>query len=409
MTQEQDAKQLFSARKNAIAKEKRYYNKFIFNGHFSVFLVILLGAFILGYGDWLKSIPKNINYALIASVIVAITSMFPLRTLLKDADRLFLLPFEKHMSIYISYSLNYSYIARVGLQIIMIIILFPLFYVLNNKTYDFYILFAVLMLILPYVGLLLKWQWYKYRLESWSLHTLLFILYTSSYYVALDAKQIASVTSILLIIGLVMLLKAQNKNQLFPWERLIKSEQQHHMNYYKFVNMFTDVKHLKETAVRRSYLDPLLGTPKSKQFNENYMYLYLFKRSFARGKDAFNIILRLVLIALILMFWLNHPVVTVIIGSLFMYIILLQMAQFYTQQAYGLSQQVWPSSDTKVIKGYEQFLYRLMVIVGILFVIVYVITFPMYSYFGLLFFLVGWLTIRNVIKKLKYQEALLKD
>ena len=41
------ATSLFKSRLNTIQKEKRYYNKFIFNGHFSVFLLILLGAFIL--------------------------------------------------------------------------------------------------------------------------------------------------------------------------------------------------------------------------------------------------------------------------------------------------------------------------------------------------------------------------
>ena len=53
------------------------------------------------------------------------------------------------------------------------------------------------------------------------------------------------------------------------------------------------------------------------------------------------------------MVWLSQPVVSLIIGSLFMYIILLQMSQFYTQQAYGLWPQVWPVSDTKVIAGYQ--------------------------------------------------------
>ncbi|OEL05144.1 ABC transporter permease EcsB [Staphylococcus casei] len=405
----QNAKQLFSKRKQEIKKEKSYYNKFIFNGHFSVFLVIMLGAFILGYGDWLKAIPKGVNYALIASVILAITSMFPIRTLLKDADRLFLLPFEKHMTDYMKHSLLYSYFSRIGFQILVVIVLFPLFYVINNKTYDFYILFAILSLLFPYLGLLLKWQWYKYRLEGWSIYVLLFIIFTSGYYVALEPKQISSVTAIFILVGLFLLLRNQNKTQLFPWERMIKSEQQHHMNYYKFVNMFTDVKHLKETAVRRNYLDPFLNTPKYKRFNKNYMYLYLFVRSFARGKDAFNIILRLVIIALVLMLWLQHPIITLIIGSLFMYIILLQMAQFYTQQAYGLWPQVWPVTDSKVIKGYEQFLNRLMLSIGILFIIAYTIVFPQYCYFSLLFLLVGWLTIRNVIKKLKYQETLLRD
>ena len=30
-------------------------------------------------------------------------------------------------------------------------------------------------------------------------------------------------------------------------------------------------------------------------------------------------------------------------------------------------------------------------------------------FFAVLFFIVGWLTIRNTIKKLKYQETLLRD
>ena len=42
--------------------------------------------------------------------------------------------------------------------------------------------------------------------------------------------------------------------------------------------MFTDVKHLKETAVRRRYLDPLLVTQKATRFNAKNMYLFLFTR-----------------------------------------------------------------------------------------------------------------------------------
>ncbi|RIO82900.1 ABC transporter permease EcsB [Staphylococcus gallinarum] len=404
-----NAKQLFIQRKREIAKEKRYYNKFIFNGHFSVFLVILLGAFIMGYAGWLQSIPKHINYALIASVDMAVISIFPIRTLLKDADRLFLLPFEKHMSEYMKQSISYSYFTRIGLQILMIVILFPLFYVLNGQTFGFYVIFAILALLLPLLGLVLKWLWYKYKLESWSLYTLLLIIYTSSYYVALGVKSIASIAAVFILIGLAFILYKSTNKHLFPWEKLIKIEQQHHMNYYKFVNMFTDVKHLKETAVRRSYLDPLLTTPKQKKFNAQHMYLYLFTRSFARGKDAFHIILRLVVIAIILIIWLQQPVVALIIGSLFMYIILLQMAQFYTQQAYGLWPQVWPVPDSKVIRGYEQFLNRLMFIIGIIFLIVYFIVNPTYGFAGVIFFLVGWLTVRNVVKKLKYQETLLRD
>ena len=43
----------------------------------------------MGYGEWLKHIPKHIDYALITSMIIAIASLFPLRTLLKEADQIF--------------------------------------------------------------------------------------------------------------------------------------------------------------------------------------------------------------------------------------------------------------------------------------------------------------------------------
>ena len=67
-----------------------------------VFLLILLGAFIFGYGEWLKHIPTNINFALIAAVIVALTSIFPMRPLLKEADKIFYYHLKTHVSIYAS-------------------------------------------------------------------------------------------------------------------------------------------------------------------------------------------------------------------------------------------------------------------------------------------------------------------
>ena len=63
-----------------------------------------------------------------------------------------------------------------------------------------------------------------------------------------------------------------------------------------------------------------------------------------------------------------------------MYITLLQMSQFYTQQAYGLWPQVWPVSDVEVIKGYEKFLYRLMLIIGIIFSIAFISIYPIFLF-----------------------------
>ncbi|WP_412521310.1 ABC transporter permease EcsB [Staphylococcus simulans] len=400
---------LFNQRRSAISKEKAYYNKFIFNGHFSVFLLILFGVFILGYGNWLKHIPTGIPYAILASIAVAVISIFPLRTLFKEADRLFLLPFERHMHSYLKYSIAYSYFNRIVLQVAVLIVLFPLFNRLEQGNLLYFILFAVIAVIYPYLGLIAKLEWIQAKRPVWLIQLLQCLIFAMTYIVILGAHQWLGVLLVVLFAAWIVVLKKKNEKQLLPWETLIAIEQQHHMNYYKFVNMFTDVKHLRSAAVRRRYLDVLLPRPRSNQYNAKHMYLFLFKRSFLRGKDAFNIILRLVIITLVLMIWLANQWISLIVGGLFMYIILLQTAQFYTQQAYGLWPQVWPVPEERVIQGYGQFLYHIMFGTGVILTLTYAILFPTQFYLAILFFIVGWLTIRNIIKKLKYQEALLKD
>ena len=92
-----------------------------------------------------------------------------------------------------------------------------------------------------------------------------------------------------------------------------------------------------------------------------------------------------------------------------MYIILLQTAQFYTtQQAYGLWPQVWPVPEENVIKGYGQFLYHIIRYWNHISCHLYDFI-PSTIICRLIFFIVGWLTIRNIIKKLEYQETLLRD
>ncbi|WAE40424.1 ABC transporter permease [Staphylococcus pasteuri] len=404
-----EATTLFRKRQKAIRKEKNYYNKFIFNGHFTVFLLILFGAFIMGYGEWLKHIPQHIDYALITSIIIALLSLFPLRTLLKEADQIFLLPFEKYMKRYMTLSINYSYFTRIMMLLLILIVPFPLFYQLSESNIQYYIAFALVALLTPYIVLHLRWSLYQLGVSTWIVNVSFFIILSLNFYIILGLHSYLGILITIAMAVLIVVLKGKVAKQLYPWERMIAIEQRHHTNYYKFVNMFTDVKHLRETAVRRSYLDFILPVPKGKKFNANQMYLYLFMRSFVRGRDAFSIIIRLMLIAVVLIIWLSHPIVGILIGSLFMYITLLQMSQFYTQQAYGLWPQVWPAPDTIVIKGYEKFLYRLMIVIGVVFTIAFSIMNPTLFFFSIVFFLVGYLTIRSTIKKLKYQETLLRD
>lgn len=404
-----DAKTLYNLRQKEEVLEKLKYNKFIFNGHFLIFLTIMLGAFALGYSNWLKDIPQNINYRLIVSLVLSICSIFPMRTLFREADKLYLLPFEKHLSTYIKKAITYSYINRLYLPVVILVIGLPLFYQLLGSEFHLYITVMVLSFIFPILGLVIKWFWLKYGLEIWGVNVLLFIVFASGYYTTFKVGMLSGLLSIVILIALIILMENINRGTFYQWETLVSLEHNHKMNYYKFVNMFTDVKVLNERTVRRRYLDVFLKVPRSKKFNQDYMYKYLFVRSFARGKDAFFIVLRFLIIGLLLIWWIDQSVISAILGALIMYLLILQLSQFYKQQAYGLWPQVWPVSEHQVIKGYHQFLINMMLILGVILSIIYIVKFLSTTYFVVVFFIVGWLTIDSSIKKIKKHQELLRD
>ncbi|MDC5694688.1 ABC transporter permease [Mammaliicoccus sciuri] len=404
-----DVNTLYKIRQREEVLEKMNYNKFIFNGHFLIFLTIMIGAFALGYSNWLKDIPQNINYRLIFSVILSICSIFPMRTFFREADKLYLLPFEKHLTLYIRKALTYSYFNRLYLPVVILVIGLPLFYQLMGGKFYLYITVMILSFIFPILGLMMKWFWLKYGLEIWGINVLLFIVYASGYYTTLKVGALSGLLSIVVLIALIILLENINRGTFYQWETLIAIEHNHKMNYYKFVNMFTDVKVLNERTVRRRYLDVFLKVPSPKKFNQNYMYKFLFVRSFARGKDAFFIVLRLLIIGLVLIWWIDQPVISAILGALIMYLLILQLSQFYKQRAYGLWPQVWPVSEGQVVKGYHQFLINIMIVLGIILSIIYILKFVTAIYFVILFFIVGWLTIDSSIKKIKKHQELLRD
>lgn len=404
-----DVNTLYKVRQREEVLEKMNYNKFIFNGHFLIFITIMIGAFALGYSNWLKDIPQNINYRLIFSVILSICSIFPMRTFFREADKLYLLPFEKHLTLYIRKALTYSYFNRLYLPVVILVIGLPLFYQLMGGKFYLYITVMVLSFIFPILGLMMKWFWLKYGLEIWGINVLLFIVYASGYYTTLKVGALSGLLSIVVLIALIILLENINRGTFYQWETLITIEHNHKMNYYKFVNMFTDVKVLNERTVRRRYLDVFLKVPSPKKFNQNYMYKFLFVRSFARGKDAFFIVLRLLIIGLVLIWWIDQPFISAILGALIMYLLILQLSQFYKQEAYGLWPQVWPVSEGQVVKGYHQFLINIMLVLGIILSIIYILKFVTAIYFVILFFVVGWLTIDSSIKKIKKHQELLRD
>ena len=402
------ARQLFYDRKARNDKEVAYYSKFIFNGHFIVFLTIAFGALMLQYSQLLKNLPDNVNYNLIIAVILATLTVTPLRTFMKSADSVFLLNFERDMPTYFKYAVMRSGRLRTLLFIVTGGILVPL-YMERTASVTGFICAIVLGVWMIYSGLIMRHLMMTLGITNGYISLLIFLMALSGIYTALEGLPVTIISIILFTISLIYLLNKNAAHRLLNFDYYIDYEHQLNQAQNKLINMFTDVKVLNERTVRRRYLDVFLKVPSPKKFNQNYMYKFLFVRSFARGKDAFFIVLRLLIIGLVLIWWIDQPVISAILGALIMYLLILQLSQFYKQQAYGLWPQVWPVSEGQVVKGYHQFLINIMIVLGIILSIIYILKFVTAIYFVILFFIVGWLTIDSSIKKIKKHQELLRD
>lgn len=149
------ARQLFYDRKVRNDKEVAYYSKFIFNGHFIVFLTIAFGALMLQYSQLLKNLPDNVNYNLIIAVILATLTVTPLRTFMKSADSVFLLNFERDMPAYFKYAVMRSGRLRTLLFIVTGGILVPL-YMERTASVTGFICAIVLGVWMIYSGLIMR-------------------------------------------------------------------------------------------------------------------------------------------------------------------------------------------------------------------------------------------------------------
>ncbi|KAA1039161.1 ABC transporter permease [Macrococcus equipercicus] len=403
-----NAQTLFAKRSNDNRAEVLRYSRFIFNGHFILFLSIAFGALMLQYAELLKHLPKGINYHLIIALLLSLGGIAPLRTYFKEADQVFLLAYERQLKDYVKKSIRAAFIKHAVIWSLFFALLYPLYHAGAHFYFIGMIgayLFGVAAILL---GLLVRWSAMKLGISNLSVNILLFIILMAGIYNSLEGVYFTALTELLFLGGLLYLMNSIAKNYVFKWDDIIDYEQELTQRQYKTINMFTDVKGLKDNVRRRRFLDGLLKQPAA-DYNHEGMFLYLFKRNFARSKDAFWIIIRLVVIGGIVIWLVRQPVIAVIIGIFIVYIIVLQSSQFYKQQAYQLWPQVWPVREQLVMDGFRKFLWQLSLSAALLIALLYIACYPGHFYYAVLFFVIMWWTNQQVMGKLKKKMTLLKD
>lgn len=396
---------LYKSRIEDDIKIRSYYGKYIFNSHFLIFLTIAAGVFLYSLLGILSTMEPTIYLDLIAALIMSLLLLPKYRSLLKEADVLFLPPYEKNMKKYFSYTSQYSFWLNIGLPIVGLVIAILLLSVGHSMLEM--VTFAVMSVILYIMAFTIRRNAINSPITQNTVVGMLIVIHFVSLMLLLQNLLLAA-AGLVLIFGLYFWVdKKQYKN--LDWTTLVNYEAILMQKYYQYVSMFTNVHHISKQYKRRKYFDSLLKQPKPGNFNKSHMYEYLFKRTFLRDNDLPMIILRLLLIFAVAMVWVDQLMLSVIIILFALYIIVLQMSQLYTAQAYLLWPKIWPVKREYIRESYIRFSHKLIFIISMALAVLFIILHPVYFYIAVIFPLWGYLLNSYFSKSVYKKERLLSD
>ncbi|TVT29804.1 ABC transporter permease [Salinicoccus cyprini] len=397
--------QLFRSRLNEDIARRSYYGKFIFNSHFLIFLTITAGFFLYSLLSLLETLEPTLWLDVIAAFLVSILLIPAYRTLLKEADGVFLLPYEAKFGKYLSAADRYSLtlgiikpliggtiavlLLTVGHGLVEIITFIAgaiIFYVMN-----FHIKKAV-------VNSRLSTPWMMAGLIGLSFISLMLIVQSPFWLLPAVA-----------VYWVALVYARRTSHPRLDWNAMIDYEASQLNSYYRNVALFTNVSHIDKQFKRRRYLDPFLWQPKGRAFSKEKMYEYLFYRTFARSHDLPMIILRLILLFGIVMVWIGNLYFSIIIVLFGIYIIVLQMSQIYTAQAYLLWPKVWPVDRGFIQKSYVDYSHKLVLVISVLFSLIFLGIHYEYFFLVILFPLWGYFINRSLSRTVYRKEKELSD
>ncbi len=319
---------LWRERVSSYWNEAIRYLRLIFNSGFlfTIYVLIIIGSYY--YSQMLDWLPETFPAVWVFTIVFTwLLTRSRVRTFVKHADLVFLLPYEAKLTSYFRASLLYSFLLQVSVLSVVMIVLGPLFFLRIGE--DFWFTLALLFIVKAWNVIT---SWNEQRLPSEEErrgHLLLRGMVNGVFcYLLFTGAGFGYVAALFgIMAGLLFLYyRPLARRRSLKWEHLINVEQQMVMFFYRIANAFTDVPQLKRQIRERRYLNGLLPILGDKQQS---IFHYLFARSFLRSNDYFGIYLRLVFVCALLLYVLPTGWLQLIVLILFMHMVMMQLSTLW--------------------------------------------------------------------------------
>ena len=296
-------KDLFLKRKQAFRKECVGYLRYVLNDHFVLFLLVLIGFLAYQYSQLLQHFPEN-HWPILLFLVIVSTLLLAwggIATYMEGPDKLFLLVSEEEVKSHLKGQTVRSLVFWLFVQTLFLLLFVPLFLAMGYG----------LPVFLIYVVLLGAGKYLLFRQKA------------SKFYTETGLN----------------------------WDYVIAQESKRKQVLLRFFALFTQVKGVSNSVKRRAYLDFILRTVQ-KVPSKIWQNLYL--RSYLRNGDLFALSLRLLLLSLLALLFIEQAWIATAVVVLFNYLLLFQLLALYHAFDYQYLTQLFPLEKGEKEKGLKQ-------------------------------------------------------
>lgn len=364
---------LFKERFSNHQKQLAKYAKVVFNDHFVLLLLVALGAGGLAYSEYVETVEEGaiIPRVILSIVLILFLSMGKMGTLLKEADKVFLLPKEREMAPVFRRAL-YRSLALFGFFIALLsAVSMPLLEATGVLSFNQWPYFFLHLLSLKAVDLLIQLDYFTVhkKIKGKPRNFLSFIVILSGVVLSIFGGGYYDLLfSFSLALGLWFNMRfIWSKERRFEWETMIETEEKRILQMYQFINLFTDVPQVSSHTKRLKFLDKWIAWQSKRKKN---IYYYYFSRVFYRNTVYSGLVLRLTCMGSILLFLAPTPLMGSILSMVMLYMIGFQLIPLQHTVNNQIQFQLYPIKATGKIKAIQQFIIEVLGIISIIFTII---------------------------------------
>ena len=337
----------FTARLGTWMEEVVKYSRYVANGGllFTLYFTLIYGAFV--YNNFLERIDGTFPGMWIAAVVLLI---MPLghrpRTFIQEADQVFLLPELGDIRSYMVGVRLFNLVFAALRGLLVLLVLLPL--LVRTESYSSIEVLSVVvtMVMLSAAGRLAKVE----GVREW---TILPFALVSGACLLMDWTAWAWVPAFMPFIFLHV-----KRNERIPLLHWLVLEEKSRAQFERVISWFVDLPTLKEEVRERRVLTRLLENRVLRRVDASR---YVYGLRILRSNDSLDLILRLTVVALIVM-WMSGGWYVGLVTPLFVGLTALQLVPLF-KRLEAVSIVSWlPITRDERIAGYSWWAMRLLVI-----------------------------------------------